>query len=171
MDTCLIFDCMEWRKKSRTDEHYCNVHNVDCPLHDHSGDPMVLVVNPMKVPTSWMCPQAVIEMEHHLDDAHRYRDENDTEAAGFFKEGSDELIHRAAKIASEDEIADVVSHEGVETLSLAQIDGAMYCLEEAQDELPDEIQQDVEHLHQALVQFWEDEADEDYARHADEMQP
>lgn len=61
---------MRWVKKSELDsgERYCCVHNVDCPQHGNS-DVEVLIVNPSRRPTSWMCPEAVLEISECEEEA------------------------------------------------------------------------------------------------------
>lgn len=67
---------MEWKRKSEVSEMYCAVHNADCPLHGHSGDPWVLALDPTKVPDAWMCPGAVQEIGHFADQADEYSERN-----------------------------------------------------------------------------------------------
>lgn len=150
---------MEWRRKSDVDEMYCAVHNADCELQSHSGDPMVLCVNPSKIPSAWICPQAVIEMEYHLDEAHNYRDENDREPSGVQMSTEDEeTVYEALALQGYNDIADAVGWNGVESLPLEEIDACIYALEEQQDELPDEA----ERIHSQLIEAWEEGASEDY---------
>jgi hypothetical protein len=57
---------MRWTKKSDIEngDMYCCIHNVDCPEQGNS-DAEVLIVNPSRRPTSWMCAEAVLEISDH----------------------------------------------------------------------------------------------------------
>lgn len=67
---------MNWERKSNVSEMYCAVHNVDCPLHGHDGDPWVLAVDPHKTPDSWICPEAVQEITVFEDSAQDRKEQN-----------------------------------------------------------------------------------------------
>lgn len=153
---------MEWRRKSEVDEMYCAVHNADCELHGYSGDPMVLCVNPGMVPSAWVCPQALFEMEHHLDEAERYKDENAIEPAGLELDGAEEeLLSRTLKRAEYGEIRETLRHDGPSGLSLEQIDGCIYALQErgSEDKFDAERAEDLE---VKLIEFWEGETEESH---------
>lgn len=143
---------MEWRKQSDIDEPYCAVHNVDCPLHSHSGDPWVLNINPMRVPSAWICPQAVIEVSEHADQARRRLDENEPSALGVTLPYDQELaVQEAFKKQGWHNEADIVEMSGVESLTAEQVDGAIHCLEQIDG--PDEIVT-------TLIEAWEDYVNE-----------
>lgn len=67
---------MKWKRKSEVTEMYCAVHNVDCPLHGHPGDPWVLSVSPNSIPEPWVCPQAVTEIAEYAEQAEERSDTN-----------------------------------------------------------------------------------------------
>lgn len=145
MDSDPILNCMEWRRKSELDEPYCAVHNVDCPLHGHTGDPWVLHINPMRVPTGWVCPEAVIEISEYLTQAEEYKDKNTPSAAGMVTDHEYVIIDAFDKQGWPDE-ADQVRMSGAESLTLEQIDGAIHCIEQQQHSLPDIAESVVENI-------------------------
>lgn len=53
---------MRWGRKNEASEMYCAVHNVDCPYHGADRDSWVIIPNPGYIPTSWICPHAVLEL-------------------------------------------------------------------------------------------------------------
>lgn len=154
---------MRWGRKSEAGEMYCAVHNADCDLHSHSGDPWVLIINPGKIPTSWMCPEAVKEIENFGVDAEEKMEENDTEPVGLVMDDSDEDIIREAIELGEyssasDDIHTKIHRRGVESLTAPEIDFCITRLEEHQDELPDKA----ERIASQLIDAWEESVGTEY---------
>lgn len=153
---------MRWTRKSKQDQMYCAVHNVDCPLHGHDGDPWVLDVAPMLHPGAWICPQAVKEIEEFGIGADEKLEENTVEPASIIMDPDDErIIRQAVELEGYDEIVDTIRYNGVEGLSLEMIDGCIYALEEHQRELSDEA----ERIHTQLIEAWEERTGEEYDEH------
>jgi hypothetical protein len=140
------------------DEMYCAVHNADCPLHGHNGDPWVLHVNPGSIPSGWMCPQAVKEIENFGIDAESKIEENDIEVAGLnLKEYHERIVHRAVQLEDYDKINECISRGGAEAMSVPMIDGARHAVETHQEQLSEEYDLDeVEKAHSILEDFWDD---------------
>lgn len=140
---------MQWTRKSQTGEMYCSVHNVDCPLHSHPGDPMVLEVSPGMVPSSWVCPQAVDEIAQWEEEAETHMDSNDVSGAGVvFPSAQEEIIAEALRMDGFDDDADIVRADGAEALDHRALDRATTAIEAHQDDLPREA----ETIHQALME-------------------
>lgn len=148
---------MRWTRKSETTEMYCAVHNYQCELQGHSGDPWVLDVSPNLHPGAWICPQAVNEIAQFEIEAEEKIDENEHSPAGLELTSDERTILLDALDDDEyDDIHQKVQVHGAEELTLEEIDGCTYALEEHQDELPDESEQ----LFVKLADFWEAKCNE-----------
>lgn len=131
---------MRWTRKSEQSQMYCGVHNYQCPLHGHSGDPWVLDVAPHLIPGEWICPQAVIEIAQFEQEAEDYKDQNSRNPEGVeFIEEDEEIIYGALRLEGADskranELADIVGAEGARGLSIGELNFAARCIERHQDE-------------------------------------
>lgn len=148
---------MYWDDKSKMDEMYCAVHNVDCPLHDHSGDPTVLRINPGRFPSSWMCPQAVLELEEQFSEAETYLEQNQDDPAGFHfsEDWMENLAHDALAERGEDwaeTLRRKMDVQGVESFTLEELDGLQYVLDEDENGEPEQVEQ----AQQEVKQYWEE---------------
>ena len=142
---------MEWRRQSNVGEMYCAVHNVDCPIHDHSGDPWVLCVNPNRIPTSWMCPQAILEISRFADEAESKMEDNEGSPAGLtLTHHERQILDRCLRDEGWDEIRSALNR-GEEFRTLVQIDGAQYALDQWEED-----GEEVDALQTKLIEHWED---------------
>lgn len=147
---------MIWRHTSDVGERYCSVHGADCQLREHDGDPMVLCVKPDAVPSSWICPQAVIEIAEFVNEARDYREQNEDYGLSLSVSNKDEeIIEEALRQRDMERLADKVRIHGLEGFSLDEIDGVIAALEDA--DMPDEIQDDVDGILDDLITEWEEE--------------
>lgn len=122
---------MEWTRKSEQSQSYCAVHNYQCPLHHHPDDPMVLDLAPHFVPGAWICPQAVVEISDFYDDAEMYIEENELVIPSRYEE----VMAEAARLDGDQDLADKVRMDGVESLTIEELDSITAAIEEHQDEL------------------------------------
>ena len=141
---------MHWTLKSQQRQHYCAVHNADCSLHSHPGDPTVLDVSPMLVPGAWICPEAVIEIASMEDEAHEYIERNDpTSPEGFVTRSFlEEIAFEAAQFADDHHLMDKINHSGIESCSHDELGALTRYIEEYQDDLPKEA----EELHSQILE-------------------
>lgn len=147
---------MIWRRASDVGERYCSVHGADCQLREHDGDPMVLCVRPDAVPSSWICPQAVIELAEFVSDARDYREQNEDQPAGIVVPSNDEeIIAEALRLHGNENLADRVRLGELEHFTLQEIDAVITALEES--DMPDEMQDDVDGILDQLIVEWEEE--------------
>ena len=130
---------------------YCAVHNVDCPIHDHSGDPWVLCVNPNRIPTSWICPEAILELSEFANEAEDKLEQNNGVGAGLtLTHHERDMLDRCLRDEGWDEIRNTLNR-GEEFLTLEQLDGAQYALGEWDSSDPDAIE-----LRSKIQKHWED---------------